>query len=605
MHRSNSRNLFLKSASFPVKISFLSASLLLISHPAHGLDFHIKSGSIDGSFDTTISLGAGIRLEDRDNSLVGFTNGGTGSSSNTDDANLNYDQGDVYSTVLKVSHELDVSWKNYGLFVRGYYFKDFAESEKFPLGPRAEQRVKQDEKLLDFFVRGSFDIAAHNLEIRLGQQVVNWGESTFIQNGINTINAVDVTRLRSPGSEIKEALLPAPMIWSALELTDNLSVEAFAITHFREIEIDPRGTYFSTNDTVSEDSDRVYLGADQHGIPDRWVPRGKDRIAKNGGEFGLAFRWFSPEMNNSEFGLYFINYHQRAPIASVKRGGIISTSAPFPVNVPCSAPPNPACIVASEAANYFVEYPEDVKLYGMSFNTTGPFGTALQGEYSYRPNLPMQLAIGELFNAALGLPNTITGTNPLMSNGVPMGTEISGYRRIPMHQLQLTVSKFLPNVFKADRLLLMGEIGYTYLDLPDNLLFAGYGETAPVGSFGAPLDPAQAGKGYATRSSWGYILRASADYNSAIGALMLQPTFSFSHAVNGRSPTWNEDVKSLSLGLNAYYQDRWKASLNYTAYFGGKKYYPTPSLTNPFATVINTNRLADRDFLSLSISFSF
>ena len=36
--------------------------------------------------------------------------------------------------------------------------------------------------------------------------MINWGESTFIQNGINVINPIDVTKFRIPGSELREAL---------------------------------------------------------------------------------------------------------------------------------------------------------------------------------------------------------------------------------------------------------------------------------------------------------------------------------------------------------------------------------------------------------------
>ncbi|MFX4681957.1 DUF1302 family protein, partial [Acinetobacter baumannii] len=59
----------------------------------------------------------------------------------------------------------------------------------------------------------------------------------------------------------------------------------------------------------------------------------------------------------------------------------------------------------ADAARIFAEYPEDIQLFGLSFNTPGPFGLALGGEYSFRPNLPLQIATPELVLAALGLPN--------------------------------------------------------------------------------------------------------------------------------------------------------------------------------------------------------
>ncbi len=54
--------------------------------------------------------------------------------------------------------------------------------------------------LLDAYLYYSFDAGSVPIDLRLGRQVVSWGESTFIQNGINAINPVDVTALRRPGA---------------------------------------------------------------------------------------------------------------------------------------------------------------------------------------------------------------------------------------------------------------------------------------------------------------------------------------------------------------------------------------------------------------------
>ena len=58
---------------------------------------------------------------------------------------------------------------------------------------------------------GEFDITDMPLDLRLGRQVVGWGESTFMGGGVNAITPVDVNTLRRPGAEIKEALLAVNM----------------------------------------------------------------------------------------------------------------------------------------------------------------------------------------------------------------------------------------------------------------------------------------------------------------------------------------------------------------------------------------------------------
>ncbi len=106
------------------------------------------------------------------------------------------------------------------------------------------------------------------LNWRLGRQVVSWGESTFIQGGINVINPVDVSRLRVAGAELKEAFEGVNMIWGSIDLTPSLSLEALYMFEYREIIPDPAGAYFCTNDFGTPGGSYVMLG---FGAPDQPV----------------------------------------------------------------------------------------------------------------------------------------------------------------------------------------------------------------------------------------------------------------------------------------------------------------------------------------------
>ncbi len=56
----------------------------------------------------------------------------------------------------------------------------------------------------------------------------------------------------------------------------------------------------------------------------------------------------------------------------------------------------------AQTAHYFTEYPDDIQLFGVSFNTQlGTTGVALQGEVSYRQDVPLQYDDVELLFAAL------------------------------------------------------------------------------------------------------------------------------------------------------------------------------------------------------------
>jgi hypothetical protein len=164
------------------------------------LRFH--DSEVTGSFDTTLTLGSAFRVQDRNENLIGVVNGGDANSINADDGNLNFDQGDPTSLSAIANHELDLDWRNFGFFGRVYYFYDAAimalDPERTEFTNDAKDYAGRDVRLLDAYVTGDFEVADRPLTLRFGRQVISWGESTFIPNGINVINPVDVTKLRSP-----------------------------------------------------------------------------------------------------------------------------------------------------------------------------------------------------------------------------------------------------------------------------------------------------------------------------------------------------------------------------------------------------------------------
>lgn len=649
----NSSNLSCGSVfqRFQLKSCALSVMLAcMVAAPVCAFEFKSDSGEVTGSFDTTISMGASWRTQGRDPTLLGITNGGTARSTNEDDGNLNYDKGDVFSSPIKATHELALKRGNLGLFGRGTYFYDFTYkdqevSQRTGFGPRGSDLLGSNAELLDLFVHGAFDVGG-KLNVRLGQQLVSWGEGTFLPNGINVINAVDVSKLRAPGSELKEALLPQPMLWASHQLTDRVTVEGFYQFKHRRVRIDPRGSFFSGNDFASDDGDKAFFGFgrrdDQHAAAGLFgvagagfsptaqvfAPRGVDRDPGDSGQWGGSLRFLLPEANNTELGLYFMNYHSRTPLLSGVRGagtvngtggvglaGCVAASTLVNLNVLFGFNPLAQGICTAGGAalvqgTYFAEYPENIRLFGLSFNTAGPVGIALQGEYSYRPNQPIQLASTELLLAALGLPNNITGAGTAPAAVAP-GTIISGFRRVEMHQLQLTGTKAFGPTFGAEQLAVVGEVGFTYLNLPAGLLFNGPSTHLPApGSFagasGGSVQPG--GEGYATKDSWGYRLLARLDFPNAIGPATVSPRFVFSHDVRGVSPTFNQGTKAVTLGAGFNYKQNWQADIAYTSFFGGRTY----SGTDPVATgtqartfASSANPLKDRDYFTVNVSYSF
>ena len=668
----------------------VAGGLLLAAPPAHAAEF--SSGELRGSFDVTLSHGATWRTGKRKDSLTGL---------NSDDGGRNYDRG-LVSNTSKVTGELELEHGRFGAFARVNGFVDF-ENENGrrayrPLSDDAKELVGKDLEVLDLYVTGAFDAGDAAIDARLGNHVLNWGESTFIQNGINVINPFDVGKLRTPGAELRDALEPVPLVSAAVAPTPALSLEGFYQLAWKKTEIDPSGTYFSTNDYAGAGGNAAYLrnpfGTDMGGptpgsLLDALTPavnadlmarkmdcqlasaapptfsgsdclrfhrnfmsvtRNPDRDPDDSGQWGIAARYLAENLNNTEFGFYFVNHHSRLPLVSAMYGsregydrGLAAAdavSAPGTNTVaemsplltppvtqvvrqqiakevaarvpPGTLPSEIDSLVAArletptaqqqiaagvqsqvresvgsilahdhygDTARYFIEYPEDLKVFGVSFSTQlGTSGWALQGEYSFHPDTPLQRTEGSLFEEGLR-----PLTEGLQGRGTPellalLGTRLQGYVERDVSQLQVTATRVFGPVAGADGMAFITEAAVMHVhDMPDK-------DTTP-------LDTGGIGDEIADATSFGYRAAARLDYNNAIGAARLSPYAQFQHDVNGSSPgpsgPFVDGRTVLTLGVGVSYLERWQGNLGYTMHGGGN------------------NQLSDRDFISASVKYAF
>jgi hypothetical protein len=611
--------------------------------PAQAFEFGDADG-FHGTVNTTLSYGVDIRTEDpsSDNVAKAHYNPFVGLlpnaqqraaigafSANHDDGDLNYSSGSAFSNAVKATSELHLDYGDHmGAFVRASYFYDFANADNDKLTKLAEDEVGKRFRVLDAFVFDNFHINDQQASVRFGKQVLSWGESTFIQGGINVINPVDVSQLHVAGAELKEALLPVNMLWGSYSFTQNFSVEATYLLEFSQTNPDPAGTYFSTNDFAT-------IGATYASLPFGLIPqpvknaqnyypvcfggapsdnsafggqsifnaasnplaallatscaetvrRAPDQYPGEYGQYGVAAHYLADSLGGTEFGFYFLNYDSRLPLIS----GIAATS-----QVPNSG-------------QYFVEYPKNIHMFGLSFNTQleGP-GIALQGELSYRPNQPLQVDAVELLFAGLSPLNALIPApgNRFISQlgSYPPGAVFPGYTRNRVSQLQFTATKvFGPNnFFRADQIALVGEAGGTkVLDLPSQSVLrynsdgtdTGGGPDVLSGNLNNPETQTQ---GFPTAFSWGYRVAARADYNNAFGtSFTVSPRVAFNQDVNGTSPgpggNFIEGRKSVTLGVEANYLNQWSLDLSYTNYFGAGQF----------------NEISDRDFVAFVAKYSF
>ncbi|WP_081592969.1 DUF1302 domain-containing protein [Pseudomonas tolaasii] len=570
---------------------------------AQAVSFNI--GEIEGQFDSSLSVGASWGMRDADKKLVGIPNGGTGQASTGDDGRLNFKKGETFSKIFKGIHDLELKYGDSGVFVRGKYWYDFElqdedrEFKQISNHHRDEGARSSGYELLDAFVYHNYSIGDLPGNVRVGKQVVSWGESTFIGNSINSINPIDVSAFRRPGAEIKEGLIPVNMLFASQSLTNQLSVEGFYQLNWENTVVDNCGTFFG-NDVVAHGCNNNYtVGspaiAPLQPVAARFgqgfqvtregvvVQRANDREARDGGQFGAALRWLG---DDTEYGLYFMNYHSRTPnVGTITANTNLATIGRIAATANAIAPGSGAGLAQSTMlgrGQYYLDYPEDIRLYGASFSTTLPTGTAWTGEISYRPNAPVQLNTTDL---TLALVNPIAGNtaSPIRSS---FGSDNAGYRRKEITQIQSTMTQFFDQVLGAERLTLVGEAAFVHVGGLEAKTKLRYGRDSVYGAYGFQGDT----DGFVTANSWGYRARAILDYNNVFAGVNLKPNLSWSHDVSGYGPNgiFNEGAKAISVGVDADYRNTYTASLSYTDFFGG-----------------DYNTLTDRDFIALSFGVNF
>ena len=248
-------------------VSALALGGLLHALPAQAIEF--GDGELQGSLDTTISHGVTFRVAKRDPELS--------AGANDNDGNLNYDRG-LVSNASKFTTDLDIGFGRFGAFLRTTGFLDYENRngtrDRTPLSDAAQDRVGRDLEVLDAYVSAAFDAGDAAVDFRLGKHVLNWGESTFIPNGINAINPFDVSKLRRPGSELREALLPVGLVSLSVAPTDRLSVEGFYQFDWEPTEIDPVGSYFSVTDYAGPGAEQAVIALPGLDLGDMGLPTG-------------------------------------------------------------------------------------------------------------------------------------------------------------------------------------------------------------------------------------------------------------------------------------------------------------------------------------------
>jgi hypothetical protein len=405
----------------------------------------------------------------------------------------------------------------------------------------AESNLKFKARLLDFWVSKSFQVGDETARVRIGNQVISWGESLFLPGGIDSTNSLDLMRLAQPGTQLKEVVLPAPMISVASGLGQGLNAEAYYQTNWNADYFPPTGSYFSTVNGLGVGNSAYGLVNDK--------PR-------SGGQWGVSLR-YQPVGTRLNLGFYVENYHDKAPELSTN---------------------------ADNTGLVGWVYPEDRMLYGASINF--PVGDwAIGSELSYRPK------------DAVSLNSAVDGC--ASQNGNCWVDQ----KRYQWHTTALlsmtpgaTGAGFLKLVGGADTATLLAEA--VVIDYPQ--LKSMYGSD-PVSSggwgWGQETNPAASPLPTGTKISSGYNFDFSWVYDgSVIPGWQVQPEVYYFQATSGRTPNASallmDGAKSANFIVTFIKNPAtWQLALNYAKYWGGSSPFDQP--------------YKDRDFVGAVVSLNF
>ena len=500
-----------------------------------------------------------------------------------DDGNLNYDNGDLVSSIFKINTQLGVTW---GDWVVKLNYVGFYDDTNYNLnlrhtntnyqkgrerrGSSVQGRSGLKGEFREAFILRNFDIGDRSFSIAVGQQRVRWGESNLhLFNTLDAINPLDSILALQPGFNLNELAVPTGMVLFTADIVENLSAELMYQYDWDTTRVQPSGTFFSSADPAGIDTYRPVLSLGQFpedpdneyipALPFRALSSStrnapvyeNGRPAKDSGQYGIRLNYYADNFNDgTEFGVYYLNYHSRVPYFSIieaqatclrrlpqidgifnpvtalagcgtfnpyipgaPAGGLLPQFDPLPINT----------------STLLLDYPEDIHMFGVSFNTTA-LGWSVSGEYSYRPNLPAQVLISDVFYAgyqqafaqgdvglsqetlaqALGvatgmnlpvnpltqlqqlligfLPPLPTVVGPILpgaetfipsylanyrgrtiANGdeyLP-GEYVKGYERLKVGQFVINALKLFPSTLGADDVTFLAEFGFTHIvDMP-------------------------------------------------------------------------------------------------------------------------------------------
>ena len=576
--------------SAPCRPVVVALAVSLLAPGAQGADYRMGDGKL--TVTGSAYLGTAFRTDEQDpkllantnSSLVGIVGNAVTPSAgrNGDDGNLNFDSGDPVAAVVKGYLSLSYRWRDYGIEASGQVWYDYITADashpwgNVPNGFAADRPLSDAGALArarfsgvalnDLYGHGHHQLDQVSVDWKLGWQVLDWGKRLMVLGGLRDLNPQDFPATLRPGVDREhETRITFPAVFGRIGLSPATSLEAFYQLRFEPTTLNECGTFFAAADFMAEGCDKAMFGnlSDRTAVATGvYVKRTATRDPSNSGQGGLALQ-HAVEPWAAEFGLYATQFHSRAPFYSGTKSGRVTG--------PLFVPGDPGNLNPT----YFIEYPEDIRMFGASFEKKWRAGAVL-GELTYRPNQPLQYNSYDVISAAVSR----TAPTPLRekADALAPGAILRAWERHEALQLQLGVIGGLPKVLGSAGMSYGAELVYKLVpDLPQvSVTRFGRQEVFGQGPVGGVCPPPAApvscsSDGYVSQEAFGYRLRAGLKYPKAIGEFDLIPSVVFGHDVWG----WSGDQMIVEgrmlaiVSLQAALAGHWTAAISWNPTWGG------------------------------------
>ena len=617
--------------------ALVAAVALCLPAMANDLDLPFD---VQGNYKLTLGYAMAMRMEKQDRSLtegqidplrpvvfpepqgqiIGFERTGLANTSNFDDGNRNFEQFDLINNRISALAEVSLERDNLAFVLSGSAFYDNVymrsnanknaqylnrlddegnagdDGNTDEFSDDMQTRNGRRAQLLEAYAIADFPFGDFSyLNVRVGQQLVTWGEALFFGGMARDQGHADANKGFVPGAEVKDILLPTPQVSLRLGLGLDWTFKGYYKFRFEKNEIFPVGSYFSPSDIVGPGAQFAYgsinpafldgcpglldvlpvLDLDLSQLcnlgglggvllnarPEILTFREPDiRPDDDDPQWGLGFDYrLTP---NTSVGLHYVRYHSPNPSVNLNLGfapigtvaGIELTTGIINQRVPVS---------------YNMKYFDDIDLINLSFSTT-LFGLSVAGEVNYRDGINI-----DVFTLASGV------ETPIAQRGKTGQVLVS------------SIAAFNPP-FYFDEVNIVGEVQYIRVldvdpltDPQPGIIPQGDGDTL-----------------FFDEESAGFQFLVLPRKRNVLSGWDLSGTLSYAELTYGDpaqagsfGALFGEGDRRLGVGASMQYLQNFSIGMMYNFFFGNP---------NDFIRgFVRSNPFVDRDYLSINAQYQF